>query len=115
MGIVNYGAFAPAIDRVAFPNTEKDRYWASTTHASNPSDAWYLDFFDGSNYALYKFLPIYVRCVRGGQATVHSFTVNGDGTVTDNVTGLMWQQEDDDTERKWEQAISYCEALSLSQ
>ena len=43
-----------------------------------------------------------------------SYTDNGDGTVTDNVTGLMWQQEDDDTTRTWDDATSYCEDLALS-
>ena len=42
-----------------------------------------------------------------------SYTDNGDGTVTDNVTGLMWQQEDDDTTRTWDDAISYCNDLTL--
>jgi len=38
-----------------------------------------------------------------------SYTDNSDGTVTDNVTSLMWQKEDDNTTRIWEAAISYCE------
>ncbi len=42
-----------------------------------------------------------------------SFTDSGNGTVTDSVTNLMWQKQDDATGRTWEQAISYCEALSL--
>ncbi|MCD6359901.1 MAG: DUF1566 domain-containing protein, partial [Armatimonadetes bacterium] len=42
-----------------------------------------------------------------------SYTDNGDGTVTDNVTGLMWQQEDDDTTRTWDEACSYCDDLTL--
>ena len=42
-----------------------------------------------------------------------SYTDNGDGTVTDNVTGLTWQQEDDDTSRVWDDAISYCNDLTL--
>ena len=29
------------------------------------------------------------------EVTAGDFTDNGDGTVTDNITGLMWQQEDD--------------------
>ncbi len=36
------------------------------------------------------------------------------GTVTDNVTGLMWQQEDDDIGRTWEEALTYCESLPLA-
>jgi hypothetical protein len=39
------------------------------------------------------------------------YTVNRDGTVTDNVTGLMWQQEVDYIARTWKSAIAYCENL----
>ena len=42
-----------------------------------------------------------------------NFTDNGNGTITDSDTTLMWQKEDDDTRRTWEQAITYCEGLSL--
>ncbi|MEW6441841.1 MAG: DUF1566 domain-containing protein [bacterium] len=44
---------------------------------------------------------------------VMSFTDNGNGTITDNVTGLMWQREDDATTRTWSDAISYCDSLVL--
>jgi hypothetical protein len=52
-----------------------------------------------------------------------SFTDNGDGTVSDNITGLMWQQSPDtdgdgmlDAGDKltFEQALSYCEDLELA-
>jgi hypothetical protein len=33
------------------------------------------------------------------------FRDNGNGTVTDNVTGLMWQQEDNYTRDTWEEAL----------
>jgi len=42
-----------------------------------------------------------------------SYTDNGDGTISDDVTGFMWQQEDDDTTRTWDDAISYCNDLTL--
>ena len=42
-----------------------------------------------------------------------SYTDNGDGTVTDNVTGLVWQQTPDGNPYSWEQAQSYCESLTL--
>ncbi len=38
---------------------------------------------------------------------VPRFTDHSDETVTDNVTGLMWQQEDDDVRRDWEDALVY--------
>lgn len=36
---------------------------------------------------------------------------NGDGTVTDLDTRLMWQQSDDGTRRTWQAAIDYCNDL----
>ena len=42
-----------------------------------------------------------------------SYRDNGDGTVTDNVTDLMWQKSDDDTLRFWSDSITYCENLVL--
>ena len=41
------------------------------------------------------------------------FTDNGDGTVTDDNTGLMWQQGEGG-KKTWEDAISYCENLSIA-
>jgi len=44
-----------------------------------------------------------------------SYTVSLDGlTVTDDITGLMWQREDDNIERDWYNAISYCDSLPLA-
>ena len=56
-----------------------------------------------------------------------SFTDNGNGTVTDNNTGLMWQQQDDGLTYNWYQAsgtfdVTYnpasqnvCSAISLGE
>ena len=40
------------------------------------------------------------------------FILNGNGTVTDTVTGLMWQQSDGG-EMTYERAITYCDTLTL--
>ncbi|MCW9043442.1 MAG: DUF1566 domain-containing protein [Pseudopelagicola sp.] len=58
----------------------------------------------------------YVRCVSGDEGVygVNDFVDNGDGTVTDEATGRMWQQADDGTRREWEDALAYCEALDLA-
>ncbi|MBI5749112.1 MAG: DUF1566 domain-containing protein [Nitrospinae bacterium] len=42
-----------------------------------------------------------------------SYTDNGNGTITDNVTGLIWQKEDDNTPRTWSDAGTYCDNLTL--
>lgn len=41
-----------------------------------------------------------------------AYTVNPNGTVTDKVTGLLWQQTDGG-EMTWEHARDYCAALTL--
>ncbi|MGK5095266.1 DUF1566 domain-containing protein [Deltaproteobacteria bacterium TL4] len=54
--------------------------------------------------------------VWGGSVSVMAgqWSLNGDNTVTDSKTGLMWQQVDDGTTRTWEQALQYCESLELA-
>lgn len=42
-----------------------------------------------------------------------SYTDNGNGTVIDNNTGLMWQQQDDGITRSWDEAGTYCGSLNL--
>jgi hypothetical protein len=38
---------------------------------------------------------------------------NGDGTVTDNCTGLMWQQATAPGAYTWTEALQYCDQLEL--
>ena len=42
------------------------------------------------------------------------FTWHADGTVSDSVTGLMWQRQDDGVPRTWKDSLEYCEGLSLA-
>ena len=42
-----------------------------------------------------------------------SYTDNGDNTVTDNVTGLMWQQIPETDKQTWQEAVDYCNNLEL--
>jgi hypothetical protein len=114
----------PAINTAYFPNTlTYYDYWSSTTYASSPASAWFVDFNSGSLYYFFKENSGYVRCVRGGQAPA-SYTNHDNGTVTDNSTGLMWQrcsagQNDDSTcsgdadPGNWADALTYCNNLSL--
>jgi hypothetical protein len=54
----------------------------------------------------------YVRAVRGRSLEFGHFRDNGDGTVMDMRTGLMWQQEETKA-MTWEKALAYCENLDL--
>ncbi len=112
----------PAINTDYFPET-KTNYWTSTTYAYYPPSAWVVDFGYGSwgtsfcNGGIYsrdKSDSYYVRAVRSSQeGSFYKFVLNGDGTVTDKSTGLMWQQETAGILR-WTEALSHCENLVLA-
>lgn len=46
------------------------------------------------------------------RGAIRTFTDNGD-TVTDDISGLIWQQEDDNITKTWADAVSYCDNLIL--
>ncbi|MCD6359900.1 MAG: DUF1566 domain-containing protein [Armatimonadetes bacterium] len=54
-----------------------------------------------------------ILLLSGVNVIAGDLTDNGDGTVTDNNTGLMWQQGKPGA-MNWEDAITYCENLSLA-
>ncbi len=57
----------------------------------------------------------YFRMVRGNTAYgKNNFIDNGDGTISDMATGLMWQQADDGNTRNWENSLSYAENLTFA-
>jgi hypothetical protein len=64
---------------------------------------------DGSEKLFYAF---YVR--EGAGYGENSFTDNGDGTITDNATGLMWAQADNGAGLDWKNALAYAESAELA-
>jgi len=80
------------------------------------------NFVDGRLKGYPKYNPgtgtpntMYFRMVRGNQSYgINDFTDNGDGTITDNATGLMWQQADDGNTYDWQGALKYAEELDLA-
>ena len=138
VSIVNYSISypGPAIDTVYFPNTAASWYWSSTTGVDYTSYAWSVYFDHGGVNNLNKSSAGYVRAVRGEQSGALGYSVirpfdtmgsglsddvstatggytdNGDGTITDTSTGLTWQKASY-SGKTWEQALAYCEGLSL--
>jgi len=52
----------------------------------------------------------FIRCVRGNLAYGGNlFQNNGNGTISDLATGLMWQQTDSGTGMDWEHALAYAQ------
>ena len=54
-----------------------------------------------------KYYVIYVR--DNTSYGTNQFADNGDGTISDNATGLMWMQSDNGVEILWEDALNYAE------
>ena len=61
-------------------------------------------------------MTFFVLCVRGNPAYgKNSFTDNGDGTITDKATGLMWSKGDSGTGMDWEEALAWVQAKNTGQ
>jgi hypothetical protein len=57
----------------------------------------------------------YVRFVRGNPAYgINDFVENGNGTVTDRATGLMWTRADSGKGMTWEEALKIAETASTA-
>ncbi len=110
--IVNYQKH-PAINDAFFEPKygPSDRYWSSTTDASNTSIAWSVSFYDSAVGTNPKTNSYFVRCVRG-QVSASTLEDQGDSTVLDKKTRLVWQQDPTDDTFTWEAAIEYCEGES---
>jgi len=59
------------------------------------------------------FLVCLVALCTGMAGAEDRFTNNGDGTVTDTRTGLMWAQTDNMGNINWQNAKLYCENIIL--
>jgi len=104
------------------------QYWSSTVYRGltmmGDSTAFGVNFADGRIKGYPRvaggpsgrsfLMTAFVRYVRGSAHGENQFQDNGDGTVTDLATGLMWQQMDDGLGRNWEEALDYSQNLTLA-
>ena len=119
----NYGT-SPAYDKTYFPGTVSNNYWTSTVRAALTTNAYFMsasggDFFGTKTTATYN-----ARCVSGTDSKIQTLTDNGDGTVSESQTGLLWQkclngQNATDCSGTassvyWSDAVTACENLSFA-
>ncbi len=81
----------------------------------NDVSAFGVNFVDGRIKAYpTNSKRFYVRCVAGNeQYGVNDFNDNGDDTINDEASGLMWQKTDSER-ANWDDAISQCETASTA-
>lgn len=53
-----------------------------------------------------------VRFVRGAEYGENEFHDNGDGTISDRATGLMWQQSDSGKGLDWQESLEYAQKMN---
>ncbi|MCP4353819.1 MAG: DUF1566 domain-containing protein, partial [Desulfobacterales bacterium] len=116
--IVNRDNYGPSVNQIFFPNTRSGLYRSQNVNWSLSENVWCVDFTDGMVIYKNKYDSFYVRAVRGEKlfpyyAADFQFNDSGGGTVTDDNTELMWQQ-DTAAQMNWKDALAYCEKLSLS-
>jgi hypothetical protein len=90
--------------------------YVSTTMNGMPT-MFGVNFADGriKGYPANDRKKYYVLYVRGNTAYgTNKFTDNGNGTITDSATGLMWMQNDNGSAVLWENALSYAENFSFA-
>ncbi len=143
--LVNAQEASPAAWLVSqgFTNVQSAYYWSSTTSIGDTSDAFSFNMNSGSSVdiaksSLYFFWPVRgatthpAQLWKTGQTVSYAtgddgdletgvtrptarFLNNGDGTVTDNLTGLMWTQNANlDSTKPWPDALSYIDTLSTA-
>jgi|GEM_PF-580508 len=120
-----------------------ERYWTSTTYQDDITHAWHVQITESRVRHWEKTVNTYVWAVRGettgspaevwktGQTTqiaqnddgglqkgtawpVPRFTDNGNGTITDNLTDLIWLKDANvaDAETDWNTAFTYIDQLN---
>ena len=118
-----YFAFAYG-DTAAGEQTSAAQFASSSLYADTSSaeglKAFGANFAEGSlkaytlNGANGTQMKFFVLCVRGNETYgVNKFSDNGDETVSDQTTGLVWQKADSAKGMNWQEALAYCEGLSL--
>lgn len=125
--ILNHQKTNPAIDVNIFSNTGAEYWWTSDRQANDNTKIWCTNagggignhpktetISAGAPNSTKKFHVRAVRDISPPAVVPARFTDNGNGTVTDNLSGLMWPKTPDGNTYTWEQALSSCENFSFA-
>ncbi len=112
---VDYGLWNPAADPSCFTGFRRNSYYFTSTSTVDPSWSRRVVLALNPMYGIVETGGSSVRCVREEQPQVpEGLMDNGNGTVTDLATGLVWQQGETDEYVSWTDALAYCEDLVLA-
>lgn len=122
--IQNHGAGNPSLDTAVFTRSTAEYWWATEPRADSATMAWAANAGGGIGaHSVSETVSaggtkrFHVRCVRhavAGPELPSRYTDNGDGTVTDNQTGLMWSKAETAANLTWEESFAVAGALTLA-
>jgi len=117
--IVDYSKKEITINQLFFPHSTPDFYWSGDQYEADLKLNWGIYFVYGCGIAYYKELKYSLRAVRGGinqkfgDKNESTLLDNGDGTITDQNSRLMWKKTESPA-LNWGDALAYCENLELA-
>lgn len=103
--LVDAGRTNPAMNPVF--TVSSGNYWTNATDPVSPDRGAFVVLGTGVASHELKYYTYNVLCV-SGDPTTSQFMDNGDGTVTDVDTGLMWRKEASATTMDWKHALAWC-------
>ena len=122
--ILNHQNNNPAMNTTFFTASLAEYWWTNTYQAGDNTKVWCTNAGGGignhpksetiSAGGIKKF---HVRAVRNSSIPTiiaNHFTDNGNGTITDNFTQLIWQKNPNTTAQTWDSALAYTENISLA-
>jgi hypothetical protein len=125
--IAHYAAARPTIHTRYFKDVDpgipgygdrgKGGMWAGPIAPDHNNSGWHLGFIDGHFMGYPRGGYKTTRCVRAdnnGGYFLPDYSLNGDGTVTENVARLMWVQKSRSGLLDWEEALQYCEDMQYA-
>jgi len=121
--ILNHQNSNPAINTTFFTLTTAEYWWTSVFENNSTTKVWCTNSGGGignhpkietiSAGGTKKFHARAVRNINTPTTITNHFTDNGDGTITDNLTQLVWQKIPNANIFTWEQDLRYAEGLTI--
>lgn len=122
--IFNHQNPNPAVNTTFFAKTDAEYWWTSQKQINDANKVWVTNGGGGiGNHAKNETVSaggtkkFHARCVRDVQSPSNlpaRFVEHGNGTITDLLTGLMWQKTPSTVAKTWEDALVYAESLVLA-
>ncbi len=122
--ILNHQNNNPAMNSTYFTTSSAQYWWTNAYQLGDATKVWTTNAGGGignkpkaetiSAGGIFRYHARCIRDVSTPTVIANHFIDNGDGTITDNLTQLIWQKVPNANLLTWENAITYAESLSLA-